>query len=255
MQLSPQELQTIRIERVEVIYKPDAFIQWEKVALPYVEKHSLRSKKPWKQVMLEDEEAAKNEYQTFINSPEGKRYMQSVLTGELKKRVGAAIVPKFQGTRPVVLEITVKLFLMPNTVYRGFFGTTPMLAAVTRLKDASTGKELAKLDRAALGSTGSSQPQSEVVSVPLYDRHGNVIPGGPSTFYTIDVPNLSPEDPKAPKLAANQQPDVRLRLAEGDLLRNGALPAFLFKRLSARRGGVVQQLLHVRRVVRIENDE
>ncbi|MEJ2124194.1 MAG: hypothetical protein P8Y67_10365 [Alphaproteobacteria bacterium] len=186
MSLSSQELRTIQIERVDVVYKPDARIKWQKVGAPYVER-------------VKNKKVAKNEYQTFINSPEGKRYMQSVLSAELKKRVGAAIVPKFQGTRPVVLEITVKLFLMPNTVYRGFFGTTPMLAAVTRLKDASTGKELAKLDRAALGSTGSSQPQSEVVSVPLYDRHGNVIPGGPSTFYTIDVPNLSPEDPKAPK--------------------------------------------------------
>lgn len=87
---------------------------------------------------------------------------------------------------------------MPNTIYRGFFGTTPMLAAVTRLKDASTGKELAKLDRVAVGSRRSSQPQSEVVSMPLFDRHGNAIPGY-STFTTINVPNLSPEDPKAPK--------------------------------------------------------
>ncbi|MEJ2124195.1 MAG: hypothetical protein P8Y67_10370 [Alphaproteobacteria bacterium] len=155
MQLSPQELQTIRIERVEVIYKPDAFIQWEKVALPYVEKHSLRSKKPWKQVMLEDEEAAKNEYQTIINSPEGKRYMQSVLTAELKRRVGAAIVPKFQGTRPVVLEINVFGLSIPGPAQRVIWGGSPMLGAVTRLKDASTGEELAKLDKAAAGAAGN----------------------------------------------------------------------------------------------------
>jgi hypothetical protein len=155
MSLSPQELQTIRIERVDVVYKPDAFIQWEKVALPYVEKHSLKTKKPWKQVMMEDEEAAKNEYQTIINSPEGKRYMQSVLTAELKKRVGAAIVPKFQGTRPVVLEITVHGLSIPGPAQRVIWGGAPVLGAATTLKDASTGEELAKLNKASGGYAGN----------------------------------------------------------------------------------------------------
>lgn len=94
MSLSPQELQTIRIERVDVIYEPDARIRWQEVGAPYVER-------------VKNKKVAKNEYQTFINSPKGKQYMQSMLTAEIKKRVGAAIVPKFQGTRPVVLEITV----------------------------------------------------------------------------------------------------------------------------------------------------
>lgn len=155
MSLSPQELQTIRIERVDVVYKPDAFIQWEKVALPYVEKHSLKAKKPWKQVMLEDEEAAKNEYQTILNSPEGKQYMQGALTAELKKRVGAAIVPKFQGTRPVVLEITVVGLSIPGPAQRVIWGGSPMLGAVTKLKDASTGEELAKLDKMAASYAGN----------------------------------------------------------------------------------------------------
>jgi hypothetical protein len=165
MSLSPRELQTIRIERVDVDYKPDARIQWERVEVPYVER-------------------MKGEYQTIINSPKGKRYMQSVLTTEIKKRVGAAIVPKFQGTRPVVLEITVRWFRVPSSPQ----GRAPVLEAVTRLKDASTGKELARLEKRAYGHCG----------VPDIMVTGGYI-GGPPTAassynYSAVVVNPSCED-------------------------------------------------------------
>ncbi len=160
MSLSPEELQAIRIERVDVTYSPDAFISWEKVETPYVErvqaaKTSSGKPKPWKQVMQEDEEAAKNEYQTIINSPEGKQYKQNMLSAELKKRITATILPKYQGTRRVVMEITVFSLSIPGPVQRVVLGGTPMLGAITVLKDANTGKELAKLDRMAAAHAGN----------------------------------------------------------------------------------------------------
>lgn len=165
MSLSPRELQTIRIERVDVDYKPDARIDWERVEVPYVER-------------------MKGEYQTIINSPEGKQYMQSVLTAELNKRVGAAIVPKFQGSRPVVLEITVRNFRAHGSRER----LTPVLEAVTVLKDASTGKELARLEKRAYGYCGA--PNIMVT--------GGYVGGPPAAAssynYSAEIVNPSCED-------------------------------------------------------------
>lgn len=159
MLLTQDELRSIRIERVEVTYAPDATINWEKAEAPFVERTKAAKvsgkPKPWKQVMKEDEDAAKNEYQNIINSPEGKQYMQNTLTAELKKRIGATIMPKFRGTRPVVLEIKVHLMSIPGPMYRVLIGGTPMIFAVTTLKDAQTGRELAKLDKGASSMAGN----------------------------------------------------------------------------------------------------
>ncbi len=160
MNLSQEELQSIRIERVDIAYAPESFISWEKVEAPYVErvrqeKTSSGKPKPWKQVMQGDEDATKYEYQEIINSPEGKKYVQYMLSAELKRRVSERIVPQFQGARPVVMEITVHSLSIPGPVQRVVLGGAPMLGAVTVLKDAATGKELAKLDRMAAGHAGN----------------------------------------------------------------------------------------------------
>jgi hypothetical protein len=159
MSLTQDELRSIRIERVNVQYAPGATISWEKVETPYVERMKAAKvhgkPKPWKQVMKEDEDAAKFEYQDIINSPEGKQYMQNALAAELKKRVGATIVPKFQGTRRVVLEITVTIMSIPGPLQRIVIGGGPTLIAVTTLKDAQTGQELAKLNAGGSGMAGN----------------------------------------------------------------------------------------------------
>lgn len=158
--LSLEELQGIRIERVDVVYKPDAIIHWEKVEVPYIDrvkaaKTTSAKAKPWKQEMLEDKQAAEKEYETLASTPEAKRYMQGVLAAELKARLGAAILPKYQGTRPVVLELHVSSLIIPGPTERVLLGGSPSLKAVTVLKDSATGKELAKLDQMAAVEVGN----------------------------------------------------------------------------------------------------
>ena len=105
--------------------------------------------------MLEDKQAAEKEYETLASTPEAKRYMQGVLAAELKARLGAAILPKYQGTRPVVLELQVVALIIPGPTERVLLGGSPTLKAVTVLKYSATGKELAKLDQMAAVEVGN----------------------------------------------------------------------------------------------------
>jgi hypothetical protein len=161
MTLSKDELQNIRVARVDVVYEKDSGIMWEKAELEYIQLAKSRQTKdekpkPWKQVMPEDIEAKKNEYQELVNSPEGKAHIQARLRQEISTRLGNALAPKFSGgTRPVVVEVTVKAFIIPSPAQRVVLGGAPTIGAVTVLKDAQTGAVLAKMDRAAAGYAGN----------------------------------------------------------------------------------------------------
>lgn len=155
--LSLDELERIRIERIEVVYAPEASISWEKVETAYVEqvKAAAEKPKPWKQVLLEDQRAEEESFQRIINSPEGQQHMRDTLAAEIQRRVGAAVTPKFQGTRPVILEVNVLVFSIPPAAQRVLLGGAPVMGAIAVLRDAETGEELAKLDRAAAAGAGN----------------------------------------------------------------------------------------------------
>jgi hypothetical protein len=160
MSLSLNELQSIRIDRVEIVYTEEAQIFWETEETAYVEKVKAEQvasgeHKPWKQVLEEDKKRAEGEFQRIINTPEARQHLRDLLKAKINQRVSAAIVPLFQGTRPVVMEITIHIFTIRGPVQRVVLGGTPVLGAVTVLKDAQTGEELAKLDRAAAGYAGN----------------------------------------------------------------------------------------------------
>lgn len=59
------------------------------------------------------------------------------------------------GTREVKLEVEVHSFLIPTAIQRVVVGGTPMMGAMTYLRDARTGAQLAKLDRMASGMAGN----------------------------------------------------------------------------------------------------
>lgn len=155
MSLSSEELQSLRIERIDVEYAPGSFIAWEREETAYFLKVKAADPKPWKQVMAEDKAAAETEKQRLMETPEAKAHLQSVLTGALKRSLEAGVLPRYQGTRPVVLHVLVHGFSIPSAVQRALLGGSPVLAAITTLRDAKTGAELAKLDRMAGGAAGN----------------------------------------------------------------------------------------------------
>lgn len=156
MTLSQDELRSIRIERVDIVYAPDAVISWDKVEYEYVSsiQGAEKAKKPWKQV-ANDEKAKWDEHSRIARSPEGQAHIRGKLTDEFKRRLGETVVPQFQGNRPVVLEVNVLSFSIPTAGERIMLGGSPVMGAVTVLKDARTGQELAKMDRAAGAAAGN----------------------------------------------------------------------------------------------------
>lgn len=100
--LSPDEMRTIRIERVDVIYAENASISWEKVETKYIE-HVNAERVKFRKLIVENE----GDINAIMKTPEARQYMQAELAAELKKRLGAEILPKFQGTRRTVLEVKV----------------------------------------------------------------------------------------------------------------------------------------------------
>lgn len=145
--LSPDEMRTIRIERVDVIYAENASISWEKVETKYIE-HVNAERVKFRKLIVENE----GDINAIMKTPEARQYMQAELAAELKKRLGAEILPKFQGTRRTVLEVKVHAMRIPSPMRRVVIGGSPIFSAVTVLKDSSTGQELAKLDRVAIAS-------------------------------------------------------------------------------------------------------
>jgi hypothetical protein len=66
------------------------------------------------------------------------------------------VLPKYSGgTRPVRLEIEIKLFRIPSPLQRIVLGGSPGFVAVTVLRDAATGKELARDERPAVSYAGN----------------------------------------------------------------------------------------------------
>ncbi len=162
--LNEGEIAGLRIERVDIVYRPDAVIWWGKPEREYVEQElARRAAKPGapkkRAPSVTDasdsgQNAVSAEYNQIAESPEAKAYARDTLTKLVKQRVDKEIVPEFKGTRPVVLEITVFSFVIPSAAQRLVLGGTPMFLALRVLKDAKTGAELGKLDQGSAAGAG-----------------------------------------------------------------------------------------------------
>ncbi len=153
--LSPQDIASLRIEAVDVVYAPEAAIWWGNAEREYAARlgetapaSAPRGKKAGEVPSSEDRYAA------LVESPEAKQYLRDKLTAMIKQRLGQDVLPKFAGARPARLEVTVHQFVIPSPAQRIVFGGNPTLGAVTVLKDGRTGAELGKLDRMAASSSG-----------------------------------------------------------------------------------------------------
>jgi hypothetical protein len=179
--LSQQDIAALRIVEVAVTFKPDANISWSAAEQEYVAEATARNPKlRLKSKAFEhsvdtgagpDTEAG--ERYKLIASPEGREYVRKKTVGLIDKHLKRDIVPRLQGTRDARLEVTVFAFLVPDAVQRATLGGTPMLLALTTLKDARTGAELAKLDQGASTYAGQGIVGAlvdQAVAAPLEER-------------------------------------------------------------------------------------
>jgi hypothetical protein len=162
--LSEAEVKGMRIERIDVSYRPDAIIWWGKAEREFVERElSKKSGTPGKakrppsvtDASNTGEDAISAEYNRIADSPEAKAHLRETLARLVKERLQKEVVPEFKGTRPAVLEVVVVGFHIPSAAQRVVLGGAPTFGALRILKDAKTGKELAKLDQNAAGFAGN----------------------------------------------------------------------------------------------------
>lgn len=161
--LSKAEIATLNIASVDIRFAPDAHIWWgnaerEYAAQPGVQPASGAPKVPRKETV----ETASlpgdhdgDDYREVMDTAEAKQYLRDKLAGMIRARVQQTVLPKFRGTRNVRLEIVVHSFRIPSPLQRIALGGNPSLGAITTLRDAETGEELGKLDRAAASYAGN----------------------------------------------------------------------------------------------------
>jgi hypothetical protein len=160
--LSKSEIATINIQSVDVRYVPNAHIWWGTAEREYAAKvgapqHDKPQDKKGKKT--EDKTEGKDlpgerdgdAYRDLMSTPAAQAYVRDKLTGMIKAHLQHRVLPLFQGTRAVRLEIEVHSFHIPSPLQRIALGGAPTLMTVTVLKDAATGKELAKLDKGNAG--------------------------------------------------------------------------------------------------------
>ncbi len=163
----PKKLsQTIRITRIDIKYDKKAFINWWQVEKEYADKKGIK--------FDEDVNKHAQQQQEFLNTPEAKAFVQKRLSGVIREHFARTIQQKFRGSRPVVLEVTVKSFDLPSAGRRVLLGGHPMIGAVTVIKDAGNGVELGKHDRFVAAHAGNGW-LGVLVDQAFDDLHDRVI--------------------------------------------------------------------------------
>jgi hypothetical protein len=155
--LTKAELQTINIQSVDIKYLPDAHIWWGTAEREYAAKvGTVPEVKPSTEIKTVPGDAEGDAYRKLMSTPEAQAYVRDKLAALIKDRLDREVLPKYRGgTRPVRLEIEIQGFHIPSPLQRVALGGAPALGAITVLRDATTGKELARLERAAVGYAGN----------------------------------------------------------------------------------------------------
>lgn len=184
--LSVNEMAGLRIQGVDIRYAPKASIRWGNAKHDYLRQPGVQAevKRIAKKAEARADDFEQDEagaQSKVMNSPEAQAYMRKRVDGLIMKSLNQNVLPKYKGTRPVRLEVTIVGFAIPSAVARVVIGGTPMLAAVTTLKDAGSGVELAKLDKVSAAYAGSG-----LVGV-LIDQAGDDLENRVVAGYTKDV--------------------------------------------------------------------
>jgi hypothetical protein len=156
--LSLQDIAALRIVAVTVSFKPDVEISWVAAEQEFVDRANAdraRDPKPRK-VKVHDGigDPAAEEHRRLVASPEGQSFVQNKVAALIGDRLKRDIVPQLNGGREARLEVMVHGFVVPHAIQRATLGGVPLLLAMTTLKDARTGAELAKLDQATAAPAG-----------------------------------------------------------------------------------------------------
>jgi Family of unknown function (DUF6778) len=121
--LSANDIAAMKLVGVTVSYAPDANVQWEDGIRAYAKTKTIT-----------DDQIA-----TETNTPEGKAYVQNLLSPKIKSGVERLMAGQLNGTRPVRLDIVVKSFTIASAVQRILVGGGYGMAADANLVDAKTG--------------------------------------------------------------------------------------------------------------------
>jgi hypothetical protein len=121
--LTKNDIAAMKLAGVTVSYAPDANVQWEDGIRAYAKSKAIT-----------DDQIA-----TETNTPEGKAYVQNLLSPKIKSGVERVMAGQLNGTRPVRLEVVVKSFTIASAVQRILVGGGYGMAADANLVDARTG--------------------------------------------------------------------------------------------------------------------
>lgn len=163
--LTQAEIGQIRINEIRVSYAANSEIQWEaaeeelaaqgtKAAKGARQREPLVTGSLGNETMNATMQKAA-ERGALARSAEGQAFLQRKVTDKIVTRLKSQLQPKFNGTRPLDVEVQVHAFVIPSTGQKIMLGGTNMLGAVTVLRDPKTGRELGKLDRLAGAATGN----------------------------------------------------------------------------------------------------
>ncbi len=181
--LSPQDVAALRIVEIRTTFEPGAAISWAAAEQEFVDQakaESARSAKGRPKTTTYERlsefgaapDPAADEHRRLVASPEGKEYVRKRIVNLIESRLRRDVAPQLAGTRDVHLELNVVGFIVPHVVQRVVLGGTPVLGAITRLKDARTGAELAKLDQGAstYAGQGLAAIADQAIAAPLEER-------------------------------------------------------------------------------------
>jgi hypothetical protein len=152
--LSKTEIEALNIASVDIRFAPDAHIWWGTAEREYAAKVGAAPPEPKKThnaALPGDRDG--DAYRELMDSPAAKKYLQDRLSRMIHDRLDY-FVHKYEGSRPVRLEVEVKSFVIPSPLQRLTLGGAPLLATEVILRDVATGQELGKLDRVAVGQAG-----------------------------------------------------------------------------------------------------
>ncbi|MBZ6075518.1 hypothetical protein [Microvirga puerhi] len=138
--LAPDQIPTLRLERVTVGFAPNARIWWGDGERAYAASKGLP--------VHEAEELGK--------TPEGQAYVRGLVEAKLRDEMTRQLAGNLNGTRPVRIEVTVKELNIASTIQKILVGGSYALRADVNLVDAKSGALLLAFSdqSAALGANG-----------------------------------------------------------------------------------------------------
>jgi hypothetical protein len=113
----------MKLTGVSVSFAPNVSLQWEDGIRAYATAKSI----PDDQIAVAS------------NTPEGRAYVQNMLSARIKAEIEKVMAGQLNGTRPVRLEVVVKTFALSSAVQRILIGGGRDMVADANLMDARTG--------------------------------------------------------------------------------------------------------------------